>query len=136
MNRVDFQRLADERLSDAGSLLKAGRHGCAYYIAGYAIECALKACIARMTQQDEFPPRDAVKYYVHDLPKLLHGAGLELEFEEEAAKDAAFSANWNVVKDWSEGARYEGHEQREAENLLAAIGDARHGVLQWLKRNW
>jgi hypothetical protein len=45
MNRVDFQNLATERLSDAEALIAGGRFDCAYYVAGYAVECALKACI-------------------------------------------------------------------------------------------
>ena len=46
MNRADFQRLADVRIDEAGVLLAAGRWSGAYYLAGYAVECALKACIA------------------------------------------------------------------------------------------
>src|SRR5271165_3908240 len=86
--------LGVERLSDAGALLKGGRYACAYYIAGYAVECALKACIARKTNQDDFPPREAARYYVHDIPKLLDAAGLGVVFEQEAGQDAIFIANW------------------------------------------
>ena len=56
----------------------------AHYISGYAIECALKACIARKTKQEDFPPREAARYYVHDIPKLLEIAGLGSVFEQEA----------------------------------------------------
>jgi hypothetical protein len=88
MNRLEFQALAVERLADADALLKAGRYAGAYYISGYAIECALKTCIARKTNQDDFPPRDAARYCVHDIPKLLDGAGLGPAFEQEAGKAA------------------------------------------------
>jgi hypothetical protein len=108
----------------------------AYYISGYAIECALKACIARKTQQDDFPPKDAAKYYVHDLPKLLDIAGLEPVFAEVAGQDPAFRANWAVVKDWTEETRYESPGERQAQEILAAIKDTEHGVLPWLRRNW
>jgi HEPN domain-containing protein len=136
MNRLEFQALAVERLSDADALLKAGRYACAYYIAGYAVECALKACIARKTNQDDFPPREAHRYYVHDIPKLLDGAGLGSAFDKEAGRDAIFRTNWAAVKDWTEETRYESRGQKQAEEILTAINDADHGVLQWLKRNW
>jgi len=42
MNRADFQQLADERISEAAVLLAASKFSGAYYLAGYAVECALK----------------------------------------------------------------------------------------------
>jgi HEPN domain-containing protein len=136
MNRLEFQALAVERLSDAEALLKAGRYACAYYIAGYAVECALKACIARKTNQDDFPPREAARYYVHDIPKLLDGAGLGSAFEQEARQDSILRRYWAEVKDWTEETRYQSRGQGPAEQILTAINDPQHGVLQWLRRNW
>jgi HEPN domain-containing protein len=136
MNRLEFQSLAAERLDDAAALLNSGRYACAYYISGYAIECALKACIARQTKQDEFPPKDAAKYYVHDIPRLLEIAGLGEAFSEEAKLDPIFGENWAVVKDWSEDARYQSRRQQQARDILDAIDDPQHGVLRWLKANW
>ena len=66
MNRIDFQNLAAERLSDAETLLAAGRFDGAYYVAGYVVECALKACIANKTKEDDFPPRETRKIWTHD----------------------------------------------------------------------
>lgn len=136
MNRLEFQGLAVERLGDADALLKAGPYACAYYVSGYAIECALKACIARKTMQDDFPPREAPQYYIHDIPKLLDSAGLGLAFDEQARQDPILMDNWNVVKDWTEEARYQTRGQQQAEEILAAINDPEHGVLQWLRQNW
>ncbi len=45
MDRADFQRLALDHIADAKALLAARRWGGAYYLAGYAVECGLKACI-------------------------------------------------------------------------------------------
>ena len=50
MNRADLQKLAEERLADAELLLANGRFGGAYYLSGYVVECALKACIAQLTK--------------------------------------------------------------------------------------
>src|SRR5258708_30307105 len=119
MNRVDFQNLAAERLCDAEALLAAGRFDCAYYIAGYAVECGLKACIAHKTREDDFPPRETRKIWTHDLVDLLDSAGLKTEFSEETGRNLLFEASWAIVRDWSESSRYEnGHERLRAELML------------------
>src|SRR5579864_722425 len=142
MNRQDFQHLAQERLEDAQALLRAGRFSGSYYLAGYSVECALKACIARKTKRDDFPPRDARDYYVHDVTKLLDIAGLKKEWETQAKgdpkksrgrTDRAFEAHWTLVKDWTEESRYRSRTREEAEALFVAISDPKHGVLAWLK---
>jgi HEPN domain-containing protein len=54
MNRTDLQILAEDRLKDAEVLLAKGRFAAAYYLAGYAVECGLKACIAKLTKAEDF----------------------------------------------------------------------------------
>ena len=55
--RSDFRILSETRLEEARLLLKGRRHLGAYYLAGYAVECALKACIAKQRKRFEFPPK-------------------------------------------------------------------------------
>ena len=45
MNRDECQKLTQERIADVKALLAAKRWALAYYVAGYAVECALKACV-------------------------------------------------------------------------------------------
>lgn len=45
MNRTYLQALAKERVKDAKSLLGRKRWSAAYYLAGYAVEVGLKACV-------------------------------------------------------------------------------------------
>ncbi len=45
MNRAELQTLTTERILDSEALLRAGRWSFAYYVAGYAVECALKSCL-------------------------------------------------------------------------------------------
>jgi hypothetical protein len=84
MNRIDLQALAEERALDAQALLNASRWSGAYYLAGYAIECGLKACIAKLTELHDFPDKDFVnKSYTHKIDVLMifkagiaaHGGG-------------------------------------------------------------
>jgi HEPN domain-containing protein len=58
MNRTDLQTLARLRLTEAKVLLRAGQHAGAYYLAGYVIECALKACVAKQVAHRPFIWRD------------------------------------------------------------------------------
>jgi HEPN domain-containing protein len=58
MLRRDLQRLALARVTDARVLFAAGRYDAAYYLAGLAVECALKARIARATARYEFRTGD------------------------------------------------------------------------------
>jgi HEPN domain-containing protein len=57
MNRSDFQELAELHLRHAHALLDAQLYSGAYYMCGYVVECALKACICKRTKQDDFYPR-------------------------------------------------------------------------------
>jgi hypothetical protein len=101
------------------------------------VECALKACICGNTRAFDFPPRNASDYWVHDLEKLLKGAGLEPDLERDRGEDKRLAAYWYVVRDWKEDRRYRynGNDgERAAQELLQAISDPEHGVLQWLLR--
>ena len=137
MNRTEFRRLANDRIADARALLAAKRWAAAYYLAGYAVECALKACIAKRTKAEEFPDKGfADKCWTHNLPQLLSAAGLKGDFEAALKADPDLAENWDTVKDWNEATRYVRRPKRKAEELYEAIIDKKHGVLIWLKFRW
>ena len=73
--RREFQQLARMRLNDARVLMRRGNVEGAYYLTGLAVECAVKACIAKNTRRHDFPPsQSAIKdIYTHDLSKLIGG---------------------------------------------------------------
>jgi HEPN domain-containing protein len=143
MNRIDFQQLAELRLKEAKALLAADFPDGAYYLAGYAVECALKACIARKTQEFDFPEKKRVNdSHTHDLGKLLMLAGLSEDLQFEFAADAAMEWRWGIVRDWSEESRYEIFQDSEAERIQRAtlminvIGAQSGGIMQWIKQRW
>ncbi len=137
MNRIDFQDLANVRIEEAKVLLDAGKWDGAYYLAGYAVECGLKACVARLTKVDDFPDKDfAARCYTHSIERLVDLAGLKTLRDADMAADAALSRNWAVVREWDETSRYARYTRAEAESLYAAVADAGHGVLQWIRRHW
>jgi HEPN domain-containing protein len=137
MTRKDFQRLTRLRLNDARTLLKNGNYEGAYYLTGLAVECALKAAIARRTQRHEFPPEPKIvsnTIYTHDLNTLLKAAGLEKALEAVAVGNAALKQNWVLVKDWTVESRYVITGLDGEVMYRAATG--RNGVLAWLRQHW
>jgi HEPN domain-containing protein len=136
VNRKDFQRLAETRLADAQALLKNRRYDGAYYLAGYAVECALKACIAKRTKRYDFPDRELTKAaYTHKLTDLLKNTGVSEAVQQEFRDEPALDGNWGVVKDWSEESRYETHGRKKARDMLRAVGH-QQGVLACIRRYW
>jgi hypothetical protein len=137
MNRADLQQLAELRLQESKALLAAQLAEGAYYLAGYAVECALKSCIAKRTREHDFPEKGSHKFYSHDLKELLGFADLKLALDQEVSVNSILKANWAIVQNWSEESRYEkGRTLQEAQGLLVAIEDQIGGMLPWLQRRW
>jgi HEPN domain-containing protein len=137
MNRSDLQTLADLRVKEAGVLLDNGCFEGAYYLAGYAIECALKSCIAKRINQYDFPDLKLIRdSYTHDLRKLLVVAELKTALEQTAKANPVFDVNWRIVTEWSEECRYSlTIEEQVARGMIVAVTDSQ-GVLPWLKSWW
>ena len=137
MYRRDFQRLALERIADSRALLAAGRFDAAYYLAGYAAECALKACIARQTEKHTFPPRNARELYDHDIERLVRLAGLESLLMNMKNSDHEFEINWYAIKEWKSELRYAlDIPENIAADLITALTTPKHGVMAWIKQYW
>jgi HEPN domain-containing protein len=137
MNRTDLQEIAKIRIRESSALLDAGLPDGAYYLAGYAVECALKACIAKRTREHDFPEKTLVNNsYTHKLKDLLKLAELKVELEAILQSDPLMDANWAIVQDWSEESRYEKRTVQEAEILLRAIEDKKGGLLPWIMQRW
>jgi len=142
VNSNDFKELARIRLKEARVLLENGCYDGAYYLCGYAVECALKACIAKQTKRYDFPDKKTVvESYTHDLEKLvsMRLVGMAtplLDLEQETKTDPKFGVNWNIVKDWKEDSRYKKVAEKDARDLYSAIADRQHGVLRCIKKYW
>ena len=118
-------------------MLKLGLFDGAYYLAGYAVECSLKACIAKATQRGEFPDKKRVlDSYTHSLKELLRIANLADARAAHASTDKDFEKNWDVVISWNEQSRYQRLSAESAQKLLNAVGERRHGVISWVKLHW
>ena len=138
MNRSDFQELAELHLQHARALLDAQLHSGAYYMSGYVIECALKACICKRTKEFDFYPRpkEAQKAWGHDRKDLIGLADLVEKIDEDRRTDGTLNIYWKEVETWTVESRYERHSQREAKDLYDAVSHPVHGVLACIKRHW
>jgi HEPN domain-containing protein len=134
--RREFQQLARMRLRDARVLIQSGSAEAAYYLTGLAVECAVKACIAKNTDRHDFPPNPSIikNIYTHDLDKLVGAAKLQAALDAERRRNASFKTKWDVVKDWSINSRY-AVGGLNARDLYRAVA-GRNGVMQWLRQRW
>jgi hypothetical protein len=76
VNQADLRLMAIKRVRDAKALLNGGRWEFAYYVSGYAVECALKSClIARMIHsawvfEEKWKASDCLTHDFDELIKL------------------------------------------------------------------
>jgi hypothetical protein len=143
VNQTELQKMAQERLKDAQTLIEGGRWEFAYYAAGYAVECALKSCIlSRMIHTGwVFEEKwEAKLCLTHEIPKLVQLAGLtdqlNVDLKKSAAADKEFAVNWETAKSWTVTSRYATKTEADAKKLYAAIAEEPHGVLQWIRTYW
>ena len=137
MNRQVLRQLAEERARDAWALQYNRQWSGLYYMAGYVVECGLKACIARLTNQDDFPDNNFARdCFTHDIGDLIRLAGLQSFVKYEIDNRTPAGRNWLIVKDWNEQARYQFWSETVARKLFSAVTEANTGVLTWIKNHW
>jgi HEPN domain-containing protein len=134
-DRATFQQLAELRLAEAQLLLEKGLPSGAYYLAGYAVECALKSIIATGFRANEIPDKSLVNsVYTHNLKDLLNLAELKSPLDEAMSENPDLRESWTTVSNWSEHSRYRTWTADAAATMLEAVGAADKGLLQWLQK--
>lgn len=137
VSKIDLEALSDARLREARMLYRGKLFSGAYYLAGYSIELAIKACIAKHIRSGFLPDRNfIIKVYQHKLTELIGLAGLKTELDDAIKTDQRFGGYWGIVADWSEESRYRAWDAAKAAALIKAIDDPTYGVLQWLKKHY
>jgi AbiV family abortive infection protein len=135
--RSDLRANAQAKLDDAILLLKNGRYSNAYYLAGYAVEIGLKACIAAQISAETIPDKGFIKNILNHQFRILVGlAGLAGALKDEESKDQAFATNWALAAQWEPDTRYQAIDPMSAQLLVQAVADANSGVLRWIKAHW
>jgi hypothetical protein len=137
MTKPLLELLAIERLKESRLLLDQKCFNGAYYLAGYAVECALKACIAKQINSHEIPSKSLINdFYTHDLERLIKLTGIEQDHKRKIKSDPDFKINWSIVRLWTEGARYKEWTDIQANELYNAINNQKGGILSWTQQYW
>jgi hypothetical protein len=140
VTRLEWQQLAERWLLDAKHLLDGHRWSAAYYLAGYAVECGLKACVlVRVAASPEVIFEDkkfSEKCWTHGVLELVKMANLEAARMADSAANPALGKNWLVANDWSEKDRYKTISYQRAKKLFDALTDNVNGVMQWIRARW
>jgi len=138
INRKGLQKLSRIRIEESKAPLDSKHYHGAYYLAGYAVECSLKACVAKQIRSHTFPDKSlAQKAHTHNLGQLVKLAGLELELAKSMQAAQDLRVNWATIIQWSETSRYDTKRTRkEARDIYLACTDATHGVLTWIEARW
>jgi hypothetical protein len=144
MTRTEFQQIAILRLEEAETLLFQGKYNGCCYLAGYALESALKAVICRQMDNDDF--FDVLKsetvraFKIHNLKELIILAGLSRKYDDLRINNLILYDNWLIIFDeirWSEQLRYQTTmTQRNAENMILAINQPENGIFEWIRKYW
>ena len=138
MKKNELQKITLIRIEEAKILLQNKFYSGAYYLAGYALECAIKACLSKQISRHYIPEkRFIMEVYTHDLQKLIKlDDNLSIAHTERLKSDQAFDINWSIVKDWNEHARYRQYDSKKAEELIKAITSTKGGILTWVQQYW
>ena len=137
MNRSDLQKLSNTRIREAQILFAAGEYSGAYYLAGYSVECALKACFAKSVKIYDFPDRSGSgKIFTHKLSDLAKLAKLDAYLAGATQANPNLDACWLLVCNWNEESRYSTWTKNQAEEIIKAIAERKDGILPWIKRHW
>ena len=148
--RIEFQDLASLRLAEANVLLAQNYPDGAFYLAGYAVECALKSVICKTLNIDDFfdayssKPHGAKvkddivqKFKTHDYGTLLVLSGLYFNLEADLLQDSLLERSWSAIRlhTWSEQYRYEIVTRKSVAEVDDFIKSVNY-LLQWIKKHW
>jgi HEPN domain-containing protein len=139
MTRKDLRELSRLRLREAQALYKAHLYDGCVYLAGYAVELALKARICRLLRIKEYPLSGDIgkAFKVHSLDQLKVLAGLSVEID--MSKNKELFDNWSKAVDWDPEQRYEApgkYDAGTAKIILDSLTAKPNGVFTWLSSRW
>jgi hypothetical protein len=141
ITKAALEDLSTERLEEAKILLQNQHYDGAYYLAGYALEMALKARICTNLDRNDYPENENFKqaFKTHHLDDLLKLSGLYEELNRAKTSSQTLSTYWSLVTDWNESFRYKPvgtQSQQYVQKFITALEDPQHGILTWIRQRW
>ena len=148
-SRSDLQTLTRQRLDEASTLLSLNFPDAAFYLAGYSIECALKAAVCKTLDQDNFYKPDRSnrgnryvqerifrEFKTHNYNDLLVLSGLSAKFELARDDEPTLYLAWIEIEEaaWTEQYRYQlGTKSRQdVSNFIKAV----EILIVWISNYW
>ncbi len=140
ISQAELIELGNERLAEAEALRLGAKFAGAVYLAGYAVECYLKAAICKTLDLSGLP----IVFMTHDLDVLLFHSGLDNTLRADTVLAGSFT---HIVGIWSverreerqggktimkESVRYRkpsDFDDATAKSFLTAVA----GVVKWLR---
>ncbi len=133
VGRKTLEKLAKQRLREAHALFESEQYAGSVYLAGYAVECYLKAAICKALDWEEF----RATFAVHDLEGLLLHSGLGRKIESNVKVRDSFTRVKEVwIVHGKQSIRYKDPDlftRKGAEDFLELIADEKRGVVPWVK---
>lgn len=140
MTKQDWRDLAETRLVDAGVLLQNQRWAAAYYLAGYAVECGLKACVIDLVEKNPGIIYEERRFsdscWTHKLGELIGVARLDAARVADEIANPALARSWAAVIKWNEASRYVLVPEPQAREIYDAISHPLDGVMKWIRDHW
>lgn len=99
-NKRQLRELSDQRTKDAKCLLENRRFNGAKYMAGFVVECLLKAAIC----EGELSERRQQLLYSHDLEGLLRES---VDATNRINDNQRYQSAFSLVAQWSVALRYQ-----------------------------
>ena len=135
---ANLRALSQKRLKEAKVLYENGLYDGAVYLAGYAIETALKAKICRNLKIPAYPDEGSTKsiFASHDFTRLALLAGLSSTL---TAAHPDLGVNWSIVASWNPDWRYRpvgSVSQIDANDFIDAVESSPSGIMTWIKARW
>jgi len=134
VKRGVLEKLGRSRLQEARSLLENKHYSASVYLAGYAVECFLKAAICKAIDSEKMP----ATFMSHDLDALLLYTGLKRSMQNEKKVYDNFLKIQGIWKiEGTPSLRYKDpsiYKERDAQSFLDLIDGDSHVVFTWLKK--
>lgn len=120
-------------------LLANDRWTAAYYLVGYAVETALKACILKFVEETGVIFTDkkfAEKCWTHRFEDVVKQADLEPQRGQDIGANPNLGGFWGVAEAWREVSRYEQKTEAEARDLFDAVTNDPDGAFPCIQQHW
>lgn len=148
---ITIRAIATLRLAEARTLANNGQPEGAFYLAGYAVELALKARITERLEMpwlfdesstasaDQFTGLGELRKLLksHNILLLLAVAGLKPAYDRRKTQDKSFVKYKSLLEGWNEGIRYQLPGTKsvgDAQSFLTFLTGP-NGFLQWIEKS-